>query len=48
MKFGQLIQYDMMNIFLETYAKCGREASLRSFYKISKLSISLDRQPEML
>ena len=49
MKFGQLTEYNMKNIFLEkSYAKCGKEASPRPFYKKSKLSISLDQQSEML
>ena len=49
MKFGQLIEYKSINIFLEElYTKCGGEASPRLFYKNSKLSISLDQQPEML
>ena len=48
-KFGQLIEYNMSNIFLEmSYIKCGGEASPRPFYKKSKLSISLDQQSEML
>ena len=34
MKFGQLIESNMRNIFFEkTYTKCRREASLRPFYK---------------
>ena len=41
MKFGQLIEYEMRNIFLKE--KCGGEASPRPFYKKSKLSISLDQ-----
>ena len=49
-KFGQLTEYDMRKIFLEkSYTKCSREASLRNFYKKSKLSIKfLDQQSEML
>ena len=43
MKFGQLIEYDMRNIFVEkSYAKCGGETIPRLFSKKSKLSISLD------
>ena len=43
MKLGHLI-YNMRNIFLEkSYTKCGREATPRSFYKKSKLCISLDQ-----
>ena len=34
MKFGQLIEYNMPNIFLEkSYTKYGGEASPRPFYK---------------
>ena len=34
MKFGQLIESYMRNIFLEkSYTKCGAEASARPFYK---------------
>ena len=48
-KVGQLIEYDMRNIFLEkSYTKYGREASSKPFYKKSKLSISLDQQSEIL
>ena len=39
----------MRKIFLEkSYTKCSGEASLRSFYKKPKLSISPDRESEML
>ena len=32
-KFGQLIEYNMKNIFLEkSYAKCVRETSPRNFF----------------
>ena len=32
MKFGQLIEYNMKNIFLEkSYAKCGGETSSKPF-----------------
>ena len=49
MKFGQLIEYNMWNIFLEIlYLKYDGEASPRPFSKKSKLSISLNQQPEML
>ena len=49
MKFGQLIEYNMRNIFLEkSYTKCSTETSPKSFYKKSKISISLDQQSEML
>ena len=48
-KFGQLIEYNMRTIFLEkSYTKCGGEASPRPFYEKLKLSISLERLPEML
>ena len=34
MKLGQLIEYNMKNIFLvKSYTKCGEEASLKPFYK---------------
>ena len=34
MKFGQLIEYNLRNIFLEkSYKECGGEASPRPFYK---------------
>ena len=43
MKFGQLIEFNMKNIFLEkSYTKCGGENSPRPFSKKSKLSIFLD------
>ena len=35
MKFGQLIEYKMRNIFIEkSYIKCGQEASTRQFYGV--------------
>ena len=44
MKFGQLIEYNMRNIFLEkSYTKCGGETIPRPVLKKSKLSISLDQ-----
>ena len=44
MKFGQLKDYDMKNIFLEKgYTKTGGQTILRSFSKKSKMSISLDQ-----
>ena len=47
MKFGQLIEYNMRNIFLEkSNIKCGRETSLRLFFEKLKLTISLDQQPK--
>ena len=44
MKFGQLIEYNMRNIFVEkSYTRCGGETISRPFSKNSKLSISLDQ-----
>ena len=44
MKFGELIEYNMRNIFVEkTYTKFGGETIPRSFSEKSKLSISLDQ-----
>ena len=44
MKLGQLIEYNMRNIFLEkSYTKCDGETIPRPYYKKSKLSISLDQ-----
>ena len=44
MKFGQVIEYNLRNIFLEKqYTKCGGETSPRPFYEKLKLSISLDQ-----
>ena len=49
MKLGQLINYNIRNIFLDkSYTKCGEEASPRAFYEKSKLSVSVDQQSEML
>ena len=49
MKFGHLMEYNQINIFLEKrYAKWSGETSPRRFYKKLKLSISLDNQSEML
>ena len=43
MKFGQLIEYNMRNVFLKkSYTKCGGETIPRSVSKKSNLSISLD------
>ena len=43
MKFGQLMEYDMRNIFIKrSYTKCGGETIPILFSKNSKLSISLD------
>ena len=42
MKFGQLIEYNMRNIFVEkSYTKCAGETIPRPLSKKSKLSISL-------
>ena len=44
MKLGQLIEYNMRNIFLEkSYIKCGGETSPRSFSGKLKLTIPLDQ-----
>ena len=49
MKFGELIEYNMTNIFIEkSYTKYGEEASPRPFYKKLKISIYLDEQSGML
>ena len=43
-KFGQLIEYQMMNIFVEkSYTKCAGETIPRPLFKKSELSISLDQ-----
>ena len=44
MKFGQLIEYNLRNIFLEkSYTKSGGETIPRPYFKKSKFSISLDQ-----
>ena len=44
MKFGQLIEYNIRNIFVEkSYTKWGAETFSRPFSKKSKLGISLDQ-----
>ena len=44
MKFGQLAEYNIRNIFLEkSYTKCDGETILRPFTKKSEVSISLDQ-----
>ena len=49
MKLGQLIEYNVRNIFLEkSHTKCGREIILRPISKKSKLSISLDQYFKVL
>ena len=43
-KFGQLIDFNMRNNFLEkSFSKCGGETSLRPFSEKLKLSISQDQ-----
>ena len=45
---GQLIQYNMRNIFLEkSYIKCGGETICRPFFKNSKLSMYLDQESKV-
>ena len=42
-KFGQLIECEIRNIFLEKlYTKCGEETIPRAFLKKLKFSISVD------
>ena len=49
MKFGQLTEYNLRNIFVEkSYTKCAAETISRPLSKISKLSISLDQQCKVL
>ena len=52
MKFGQLIEHKMRNIFLEkSYTKCDGETTLRIFSSFSNLipkSISMDQQSYVL
>ena len=49
MKFDQLIERNMKNIFLEkSYSKCGGETSPRPFSKKLKLTISLDQWSKVL
>ena len=49
MKFGQLIKYNLRNIFLEKlYTKCGGETIPRPFFKKSKWSLSLDQYSKVL
>ena len=44
MKFGQLKEYNIWNIFLEkSYTKCGGESIPRPFSQKTKLNISLDQ-----
>ena len=49
MKFDQLIEYNMRNIFIEKLStKCGGETIPGPFSKKSKLSISLDQYSKLL
>ena len=49
MKFDQLIEYNIRNIFLEqSYTQSCGEAGPRPFHKKLKLSVSVDEQSEML
>ena len=49
MKFGQLIEYNLTNIFVEkSYIKCAPETIPRPLSKISKLSIFLDQKCKVL
>ena len=49
MKFGELIESNMRNIFFEkSCTKCGGETSPRSFSEKLKLSISLDQYSKVL
>ena len=44
MKFGQLTEYNIRNIFVEkSYIKCPGETIARPLPKTSKLNISLDQ-----
>ena len=49
MKFGQLIERNMKNIFLrKSCTKCGGETSHIPFSEKLKLSISLDQKSKVL
>ena len=49
MKFCQLIEYNMRNVFVEkSYIKCAGETIHRPLSKKSKMSISLDQQCKVL
>ena len=49
MKFGQLIECNIRNIFVEKwYTKCSGETSPRPFSEKLKLSFSLDQSPRVL
>ena len=48
MKFGQLLEYNMRNTFVEkSCTKCGGETIPRSFSKKLKFSVSLDQQSKV-
>ena len=48
-EFGQLIEYNMRNIFLQkSYTECGKETSLRAFSEKLKVTISLDQYSKVL
>ena len=48
-RFGQLIEYNIRNIFLEkSYTRCGKDTIPRSLAKNPKLNISLDQQFQVL
>ena len=48
-KYGQLIEYNMANIFLEKlFPKCSGEIIPRPFSKKSELNISLDQYSKVL
>ena len=49
MKYGQLIEYSMRNIFLEkSYIECGEETIPRPFSEKLKLNMSLDQWSKVL
>ena len=49
MKVGQLIEYNMRDIFLgKSYTKCDEKTSPRPFSEKPKLSISLGQQSKVL
>ena len=49
MKFGQLMEHNIGNIFLEkSFTRCGGETIPRPFSRKSKLSVSLDQQSQIL
>ena len=48
-KFGQLKEYNMRNLFFEkSYTECGGKSIPRPFPKKLKLSMSLDQQSKVL